>query len=577
MIHDITARKNAETALAASEHFARTIVSSVGEGIIVYDGDLRYQVWNAFMEQLTGLRAEEVIGRSALEAFPQLRDYGITELLERALAGETVESEDTPYRVPQTGRFGWVSGLYSPHRSPDGEIVGVVAIVHDVTERKRAEEQLVHSAFHDTLTGLPNRALFRDRLEQLIRHAQRNSKYSFAVLFLDLDRFKVVNDSLGHVVGDELLIALAQRLQKCVQTGDTVARLGGDEFAILLDEVKEAEIASRVATRIEKALMAPFTVGGHEVFTSVSVGIALSSTGYTQPDDVLRDADTAMYRAKNSGRGRFEVFDRTMHSHAVEQLQLETDLRHAIERDEFLLHYQPIVALEASHLDGFEALVRWQHPRNGLLMPADFIPVAEETGLIVPLGWMILRAACSQMSYWMRTYPGAAKLTMSVNLSSRQFSQLDLVQQIDRILEETGLPPANLKLEITESTVMRDAAEAAAMLRQLRARGINLCIDDFGTGYSSLSYLNSFPVDTLKIDRSFITQIDEDSSTVNLIETIVAMSKVLGMSAVAEGIETPEQLELVRRLGSQLAQGYFLSTPLTASDAEEILSKGLTF
>jgi diguanylate cyclase (GGDEF)-like protein len=419
--------------------------------------------------------------------------------------------------------------------------------------------------------------LFLDRLEQLIRHAQRNPSYNFAVLFLDLDRFKVVNDSLGHVLGDELLVAIAQRLQKCVFTGDTVARLGGDEFAILLDEVKDVNVATRVADRIEKALQAPFSLRGHEVFTAASVGIALSATGYTQPEDVLRDADTAMYRAKNSGHGSYEVFDRTMHSQAVEQLEIETDLRRALDRDEFVLHYQPIVSLETSDIDGFEALVRWQHPKSGLLMPADFIRVAEETGLIVPMGWIILRAACAQMNDWLRAFPFASRLTMSVNLSTRQFSQPDLVEQIDTILQETGCPPVNLKLEITESTVMQNAAQAADMLHQLRARGINLCIDDFGTGYSSLSYLNSFPVDTLKIDRSFISKIDEDSSTVDLIETIVALSRVLGMSAVAEGIETPEQLELVRRLGSPMAQGYYLSTPLTAAAAAVVLAEGLDF
>jgi EAL domain-containing protein (putative c-di-GMP-specific phosphodiesterase class I) len=313
------------------------------------------------------------------------------------------------------------------------------------------------------------------------------------------------------------------------------------------------------------------------VFTSASIGIALSTTGYVGPDEVLRDADTAMYRAKNGGRARYEVFDRTMHAQAVERLEIETDLRRAIERDEFVLHYQPIVSLITGELDGFEALVRWQHPKNGLVMPADFIPIAEETGLIVPMGYAILRAACTQMNDWLRTHPWATNLTVSVNLSSRQFGQPDLVQQIDSILAATGCPPANLKLEITESTVMRDAAEAAQMLHELRARGIHLCIDDFGTGYSSLSYLNSFPVDTLKIDRSFIARVDEDNSSVGLIETIVALSRVLGMVAIAEGIETKEQLELVRRLGSQMAQGYYVSTPLPAAEAERVLEEGLEF
>jgi diguanylate cyclase (GGDEF)-like protein/PAS domain S-box-containing protein len=574
IIHDFSARKEAEDALARSEHFARTIVSSVGEGVIVYDRKFRYQVWNRFMEELTGLKAEQVVGRDALESFPHLREYGIDTLLQRALAGERVQSEDTPYRVPETGRDGWVTAYYSPHKAPNGEIIGVVAIIHDVTQRKRAEDQLLHNAFHDSLTGLPNRALFLDRLERLIKHVHRHPEYTFAVLFLDLDRFKVVNDSLGHGVGDDLLIAIGHRLEACLREGDSVARLGGDEFAILLDDVKDVNEATRVADRIERELTAPFFLRGHEVFTSTSIGIALSSLSYSKPGDLLRDADTAMYRAKSGGRGRYEVFDRAMHLEAVEQLKIETDLRRAAERNELLLHYQPIISLDSGKLVGFESLVRWQHPRHGLLQPADFIPLAEETGMIVPVGWWVLREACTQMKKWLEAYPLHRDLTVSVNLSSRQFTQPDLVEQIDLILQETGCPASALKLEITESVIMHDAPQAASMLHALKARGIGLCIDDFGTGYSSLSYLNSFPIDTLKIDRSFVAQVDEDGSSIELIETIVALSRILGMSAVAEGVETPEQLELVRRLGSQYAQGFYFAVPLEVAAAETMLRTG---
>ena len=574
IIHDFSARKEAEDALARSEHFARTIVSSVGEGIIVYDRELRYQVWNRFMEELTGLKAEQVVGKYALDSFPHLREYGIDTLLQRALAGDRVQSEDTPYRVPLTGRDGWVTAYYSPHVDPSGEIIGVVAIIHDVTHRKRAEDQLLHNAFHDSLTGLPNRALFLDRLERLIKHVHRHPEYTFAVLFLDLDRFKVVNDSLGHGIGDDLLIAIGHRLEACLREGDSVARLGGDEFAILLDDVKDITEATRVADRIERELAAPFFLRGHEVFTSTSIGIARSSLSYNRPGDLLRDADTAMYRAKSGGRGRYEVFDRAMHLEAVEQLKIETDLRRAVERKELLLHYQPIISLDSGQLVGFESLVRWQHPRHGLLQPADFIPLAEETGMIVPIGWWVLRAACTQMQKWRAAYPLHDDLAVSVNLSGRQFTQPDLVEQIDLVLQETGCPARALKLEITESVVMQDAPQTAAMLHTLKARGIGLCIDDFGTGYSSLSYLNSFPIDTLKIDRSFVAQTDEDGSSVELIETIVALSRILGMTAVAEGVETPEQLELVRRLGSQYAQGFYFAVPLDIAEAEKLLSAG---
>lgn len=577
IIHDFSARKEAEEALARSEHFARTIVSSVGEGVIVYDHELRYQVWNRFMEELTGIAAENLIGRYALESFPHLKEYGIDTLLERALAGERVRSEDTPYRVQATGRDGWVTAFYAPHVDPDGKIIGVVAVIHDVTERKRAEEQLLHNAFHDSLTGLPNRALFLDRLERLIKHAQRHPEYVFAVLFLDLDRFKIINDSLGHGVGDDLLMAIGHRLEACLREGDSVARLGGDEFAILLDDVRDVSEAIRVADRIERELSAPFLLRGNEVFTSTSLGIALGSAAYHKPGDLLRDADTAMYRAKSGGRGRYEVFDREMHREAVEQLKIETDLRRAVDRGELLLHYQPIVALESGELVGFESLVRWQHPRHGLLQPSDFIPLAEETGMIVPIGWWVLREACTQMRQWLTAYPLHENLTVSVNLSARQFTQPDLVDQIDHILETTGCPGRALKLEITESVVMRDAKQAAAALNSLKQRGIGLCIDDFGTGYSSLSYLNSFPIDTLKIDRSFVAQVDHDGSTVELIETIVALSRVLGMSAVAEGVETPEQLELVRRLGSQYAQGFYFAVPLDIRQAEALLLENLVW
>ena len=571
IIRDITSRKQAEARLHESEHFTRTIISSVQQGIIVYDAELRFRLFNEVVEELTGLAESDVLGRKAMEIFPELGEAGIDTLLQRALEGETVRSQDIAFDVQRTGRAGWMSCVFSPHLSLTGDIIGVVGIIIDITDRKRAEDQLTHNAFHDALTGLPNRALFVDRLSRLMKHAARHPDYMFGVAFLDLDRFKVVNDSLGHIVGDELLVSLGQRLQGCLRQGDTVARLGGDEFALLLDDVKDVNDATRVAERILADLALPFLLGNHEVYTSASIGIALSSSGYARAEDILRDADTAMYRAKLEGRSRYEVFDRNMHDHAVETLQMETDLRRALERDEFTLHYQPIIALEGGAVAGFEALIRWNHPKRGVVMPADFIPLAEENGLIVPIGWWVIEQACSQIMRWNEQYAGASPLTVSVNLSARQFLQPDLLDQLDRIFARTCMDATRLKLEITEGVVIRNEENVAAALSALRDRGIQLCIDDFGTGYSSLSYLHSFPIDTLKIDRSFVGQIGLTGSNEGLVETIVALSRNLGMDAVAEGVETEAQLEFLRRIGPQFAQGYLFSAALLPAEIEALM------
>ncbi|HEX2166472.1 MAG TPA: diguanylate cyclase, partial [Longimicrobiales bacterium] len=431
IIRDITDRKRAERRLMESEHFTRAIISSVRQGVIVYDRELRYQVWNRFMEEITGLSAERVIGTHAVDEFPHLREQGIEDLLQRALAGETVYSPDTPFLIPDTRRSGWVSAVYSPHVSPDGEVIGVVGIVHDITERKRLEEQHLHNAFHDPLTGLPNRALLVDRLERLLRQVDRHPEYVFGVAFLDLDRFKVVNDNYGHMVGDDLLVSIARRLEGCVRAGDTVARLGGDEFAVLLSEVTDVRDATRVADRILSELSVPFRLAGNELLMNASIGIALSSTGYERPEEILRDADTAMYRAKQGDRSRYEIFDREMHQLVITTEQAETDLRNALQRDELRLEYQPVISLADGRITGFEALIRWDHPRRGLLTPDEFVPIAEESGLIVHLGWWVLERACAQMSQWLRKFSQQADLTMSVNLSAEQFRQSDLLERVD--------------------------------------------------------------------------------------------------------------------------------------------------
>ncbi|MCA1565949.1 MAG: EAL domain-containing protein [Acidobacteria bacterium] len=444
---------------------------------------------------------------------------------------------------------------------------------NEVAERRQVEEQLLHNAFHDGLTGLANRALFMDHLKLALGRAERNESYQFAVLFLDLDRFKVINDSLGHTAGDQLLIEIARRLEATIRPGDTVSRLGGDEFSVLLDDLGGVDEAERVAERLQVELALPFNMGGHEEFTTVSIGIAMSTTGYQLPDDILRDADTAMYRAKQLGKARHAVFNQAMHARAMDRLELERDLRRAVERGEIFLQYQSIVSLGAGSLRGFEALVRWRHPQRGILPPIDFIPIAEETGIIIQLGKWVLEEACRQMSRWQKLSPQNKPLQISVNLSCKQFLQPDLLEQIQGVLRETGLDARSLKLEITESVVMENIETATRTLERLQALGVELSIDDFGTGYSSLSYLQRFPVNTLKIDRSFISRITESDGTAEIVRTIMQLGQNLGMDVIAEGVETEQQNEQLKALGCEFGQGYYFSLPLDR-DAAEALSLG---
>ncbi|HJR05669.1 MAG TPA: EAL domain-containing protein [Pyrinomonadaceae bacterium] len=446
-------------------------------------------------------------------------------------------------------------------------------LTREVAERKQVEEQLLHNAFHDGLTGLANRALFIDHLHLALGHAQRHEAHQFAVLFLDLDRFKTVNDSLGHMAGDHLLVEIARRLERVMRPGDTVSRLGGDEFAVLLDDLGDAAEAETVAKRLQRELAVPCDLGGQEVVTTVSIGIALSSNEYQRPEDLLRDADTAMYRAKKLGKARHEVFEQAMHASAMDLLGLERDLRWAVERGELFLQYQPIVSLGTGALRGFEALVRWQHPTRGLIQPTKFIPIAEETGLIIPIGKWVLGEACRQMRQWQLLSHTNEHLPMNVNLSGKQFMQPDLLDQIREVLQQTGLDPRCLKLEITETVVMDNIETAIRTLEQLRELGVELGIDDFGTGYSSLSYLQRFPVGTLKIDRSFISRITERDGTAEIVSTIMKLAQTLGMDVVAEGVETEQQRAQLTSLECELGQGYYFSRPIDSDDAEAFFLK----
>jgi diguanylate cyclase (GGDEF)-like protein len=440
-------------------------------------------------------------------------------------------------------------------------------------ELEDSREHFRHVAFHDTLTDLPNRALLINHLKLSIDRVKLHPDHLFALLFLDLDRFKNINDSLGHVAGDQLLNSIARRLEECLRPSDTVARLGGDEFAILLDGLEDYNDAIRIAERAQKELSRPLNLNGHEVYTTASIGITLSTIGYDHPENILRDADTAMYHAKEKGKACYEIFDAVMHARAVARLQLENDLRRAAERQELLVHYQPIVSLETNRLAGFEALARWRHPRRGFVSPADFISIAEETGLIVELGQWVLRESCCQMRAWQLENPRHKTLTISVNLSGKQFTQPNLIEQIRETLEETGLDPRCLKLEITESVVMENAEIAKSMLMQLRALGVKLSIDDFGTGYSSLSYLHRFPVNTLKIDRSFISSMSVGDENMEIVRTILTLANNLGMDVVAEGVETGKQLAQLKEMRCEYGQGYLFSKPLSVETASLLLHK----
>lgn len=552
-------RSKASQSLRESEERYQRLVELSPDAIIVHTGGTIVFVNRAGVELLGANSSEELIGKPFVNFVPTESRVSVSERIDKSLR-ENIEvpfAEEKFVRVDGAEiqvEAGAVAFIYE--NEPAVQIVA-----RDISARKLIEEKLIHDAFHDALTGLPNRSLFKEHLKLAVERAKRRDPFLFAVLFLDLDRFKNVNDSLGHAVGDELLIGIARRLESHIRPVDRVARLGGDEFAILLDGIEDPSDATRVAERLQLELQLPFNIRGHDVFTSVSVGIAMSSTGYSGPDDVLRDADTAMYRAKALGKARHEIFDLEMHSRAVALLKLETDLRLAVERHEFIIQYQPIMKLGTNDIYGFEALVRWQHPERGLLSPSEFIPIAEETGLIIPLGRWVLSEACRQTRIWQEEFPGCERLTLSVNYSGKQFMQSDVIEQIKRILEETGFDPTLLQLEITESAVIENTRTVTEMILQLRKLGIRLSMDDFGTGYSSLSYLHNFPIHTLKIDRSFISNKGEVGDN-EIVRTIIMLARNLGLDVVAEGVETEEQLAYLQALDCEYAQGFLFYRPL---------------
>jgi diguanylate cyclase (GGDEF)-like protein/PAS domain S-box-containing protein len=554
--------RRAKLALRESEERYALAIAGANDGL--WDWDLRNNKihlsprWKTMVGEpieTIGNDPQEWFGRVHPDDLERLKadlDDHLNQLTHAFESEHRVLHKDSSYR--------WVLCRGMAVRDANGQPYRMAGSQTDITARK----------VYDPLTGLPNRILFMDRLAHSLQRFKRTKTDIFAVLLIDLDRFKIVNEGLGHGLADKLLIHMARRLKTCVRNGDTIARFGGDEFIILLDEIKDVSDAIRVAERIQQSLKTPFHIAGQEVFTTVSAGIALSTSGYEAPEDVVRDADTAMNRAKALGKARHEMFDRAMHSQSSQRLQLETDLRKALERNEFQVRYQAIVDLEDKSLAGFEALIRWMHPKRGLVTPDQFIGIAEETGLIVPMDQWVLKEACRQTKLWEAKY---GELSISVNLSTKQFAHPNLVTYIRGVLDEIGLDPNFLKVEITESALMENTERASEIISELKKMNIKLGLDDFGTGYSSLSYLHRFPVDTLKIDRSFISRMEEAGENSAIVKTIVDLARNLDFTTVAEGIETLSQYDSLRELDCRFGQGYYFSKPLTPVEAELLLQE----
>ncbi|HEY3645385.1 MAG TPA: EAL domain-containing protein [Gammaproteobacteria bacterium] len=569
-LQDISPRKQAEEALAQSEEKYRTLVDMSQDGVFLSShGGLVY-VNSAFATML-GYKPDEMTGMS-FSSLMAPEDRHSSNAFEEGYvlhSGHELHELRFMHRDEKTRIVAAVTVAHVPYRGSPA----VTGTVRDVTAQKRSEQELLKGAYHDALTDLPNRSFFMEKLSQTLEHVGKRSSDRFAVLFLDLDRFKLINDSLGHSFGDRVLVAISRRLRTCLRPADLIARYGGDEFTILVENITGLDDATAVADRVHEELARAITIDGHEVFTNASIGIVINAPHYKHPDEILRDADTAMYRAKAAGKAGYVVFDDAMHESAKANLKLETDLRQGLQRSEFRVFYQPVMDITSNKLSGFEALVRWEHPSQGLLGPEHFLAVAEETGLIIPIGWWVMETACAQFAAWKKKFKHLGEdVTMSVNIANRQFAHWVLPQRVARVLDVTGLKPKNLCLEITETVFMDNPALAVETIARLRTVGVNLQMDDFGTGYSSLSALRRFKIDTLKIDRSFITGIEKARADRAIVRTITVLAADLGMDVVAEGIEDARQVELLRALGCRKGQGYFFSKPMSVADSEKYLA-----
>ncbi|NKB57155.1 MAG: EAL domain-containing protein [Alphaproteobacteria bacterium] len=574
IITDITERQAVSRALAESDTRYALAASGANDGLWDWnleDGTVHF---SARWRTLLGLE-EENIKYSPEEWLSRIHPEDVDSFCNRFdahLEGKTSQFEHE-YRMRHAdGQFRWVLARGVAARRENGEPYLLAGSQADISDRKRAEENLTHGALHDALTGLPNRGLLLDRVGQALARLVRNAGYKFALAVLDLDRFMIVNESLGHAAGDELLVSLAQRLELKMTPGNTLARLGGDEFAILIEEFESLDGVRGTIEDLQKTISQPFDINGEEIFVSASFGVAIGAPGYKRAEEVLRDADLAMYRAKKEGSSGFETFDENRHRRAVNQLQVESWLRRALDNGDIILHYQPIIDLNTGVISGFEALARIAHPTRGIVPPGEFIGIAEETGLIIPLGEQVLARACATVSEWQQRFDLQNKLSMSVNLSARHISEENIVTLLDEILTQSGLAPKDLKIEITESLIMTNPELAAQTLSQIKELGVTLSLDDFGTGYSSLSYLRRFPIDTLKMDRSFVGRMDSDERDMELVRMIILLAHTLGMEVIGEGIESESQLGLLRELNCEQGQGFFFAKPLPEDEAAGLLA-----
>lgn len=568
---DLTERKQARAVISKQKAYFTKLFESSPQAIVMLDAEARVRAANLEFTNLFGFKNKEIQGKRNRDlVVPQDRQTEADAFNHAVLSGHAIQKES--FRKHKTGRLIPVSILGYPIEI-DGRIEGVFYIYEDISERKAFEAQLHQKAFYDYLTGIPNRILFMERLERAMERTKRRDDYGFALLLLDIDRFKWVNDSLGHLAGDDLLVQAAQRFSECIRSVDTVARLGGDEYALLIEETKSKREVIQIAKRLEDAAKTPFIIQGQVAHLSSSIGIVLKTKGYQKAEDILRDADIAMYRAKELGKARFKVFNRKMHKVVFERLKIENELRDAIDKEQLSLYYQPIVSVKNRRLDGFEALVRWNHPVDGVVSPIKFIPIAEEIGLILPLGRWVIQRACRDLASWRQLEPDAKHLKVSVNISAKQFLQRDLADFIDETLKQAGLPPNVLRVELTETVIMEHANTAVEQLRRLKTIGVTVAIDDFGTGYSSLSYLQRFPIDCLKIDKSFIEGLGLVDENTEIVKTVLSLAKNLGIGVVAEGVEEESQLAQLNALSCDNAQGYLFSKPVAEDGAMALIRK----